>query len=177
MVCSYYLMFIIYWLLFTVKYFMFTIYYVLLQCFNVRWMKDILECGNCLSPTLVVNEEGDSHLGLAKRSINLIKDRTFLHKPFAWQQSDITLTHVKKYVTELKTWARSSKLQHKSFLCHGPHVKVTLFPCSDALGTQPEFNQVITGVWWTLLMIPISMTYVQVKYQLTLTFHHSWTLN
>ena len=41
-------------------------------------MKDTLVCGNCLSPTLVVNEEGDSHLGLelARTSMKLIEDRT-----------------------------------------------------------------------------------------------------
>ena len=47
-------------------------------------MKDILVCGNCLSPTLVVNEVGDLHIGLdlVRRSIKLIKDRTFLHGLF-----------------------------------------------------------------------------------------------
>lgn len=50
-------------------------------------MKDTLVCGNCLSLILVVDEVGDLHLGLdlARRSIKSIKDRTFLHKPFAWQ--------------------------------------------------------------------------------------------
>ena len=60
-------------------------------------MKDTLVCGNCLSPTLVVNEEYESYLDLdlGRRSRKLNKDRTFPHGPFAWQWRDTTPTHVK----------------------------------------------------------------------------------
>ena len=119
-------MFISYYLLFIMKYIEFIIYDLLLQCFNVGWMKNSLVCGNCLSPTLITNEEGDTHLGLdlPRRSIKLIKDITFLHGPFAWHESNITPTHA-------INMSRSSKLQHEIFSYHGPHVKEDHFPCSE----------------------------------------------
>ena len=48
-------------------------------------MKDTHICINCISSTLVVNEEGDSHLGLylARIFVKLIKDRTFIYGLFA----------------------------------------------------------------------------------------------
>jgi hypothetical protein len=60
-------------------------------------MKDTLVCGDCLSPTVVMYEEGESHLGLdlVRRFMKQNKDRKFFHEPFAWQWSDTTPTHVK----------------------------------------------------------------------------------
>ena len=63
------------------------VYYLLcaITMLYVGWMKDIFVSSNCLSPTLV--EKCDSYLDLylARRSIKLIKDRTFLHGPSTWQ--------------------------------------------------------------------------------------------
>ena len=46
----------------------------------------------------------DLHLDLAKRSIKLNKDRTFVHGLFAWHESDTTPTHVRNIM-------RSSKIE------------------------------------------------------------------
>ena len=119
-------MFIICYFLFIMKYIEFIIYDLLLQCLNVGWMKDTLVCGNCLSPTLLINEEGDSHLSLylPRRSIKLNKDRTFLHGPFAWYESDITPTHARN-ISKLKRGAKNSHM--KLFHVMGHMSKRTTF--------------------------------------------------
>ena len=43
---------------------------LLFYYFYVGWMKDTLVCGHSLSPTLVITEEGDSHLDLVLEGLS-----------------------------------------------------------------------------------------------------------